>query len=123
MPSTTSYDAGDIVVVNYIHTDAAAGGQRPVVVISTRKHNSSGAYDLVALQVSAQLHQLRLPGSVELKDWKAAGLLYPSIVKPVFLSYPFSEIRKTLGKLSSRDLKTVRLSVAEIFGFKMTRRT
>ncbi len=119
MPSTTTYEPGQVLTVDYRHTDGSSGGKRPVVVLSTKKHNSR---DVVVAQISTQLHQLRLPGSVELKDWQQAGLFDRSLVKPVFASYQLADVRKILGSLSNRDWRAVKLSVAEVLGFAIVKR-
>lgn len=118
MPSTTIYEPGDVLVVEYRHTDGTRGGRRPVVVLSTREYNAR-APDVIIAQITSQMHQLRLKGSVKLRDWKQANLRHESIVKTVISSYPETDIVKRLGSLSERDLNSVRTGIATVLGFRL----
>ena len=55
-------------------------------------------------------------GEVIVQDWQSAGLLKPSAIKPVLATFERSLIRKTLGRLSSRDQQSLRDTIETLFG-------
>jgi mRNA interferase MazF len=115
MPTTTGYEFGDIVLVPFPFTDQSTSKQRPAVVIS------SGAYqrerpDLIILAVTSQVRPAAAVGEVQVKDWKQAGLLIPSVMKPVIATIERRLVRKRLGKLSAEDQRRLRAAIDQIIG-------
>jgi len=85
MPPTTSYSFGDIVLVPFPFTDQSAAKRRPAVVVSTERY-SRGTL-----------------GEVQVKDWKSAGLIKPSVVKPVVTTIEHTLVIRRLGRLKEED--------------------
>jgi mRNA interferase MazF len=54
MPSTTSFNQGDIVLVPFPFTDLTAIKQRPALVISPRRLNDTRP-DLVVVAITSQI--------------------------------------------------------------------
>jgi mRNA interferase MazF len=81
MPPTTSYSFGDIVLVPFPFTDQSATKRRPAVVVSTERYNRKRP-DLIIMAVTSQARPAGSLGEVQVKEWKSAGLLKPSVVKP-----------------------------------------
>lgn len=74
--------------------------------------------DVVLMPITSQLHQQESPYAVSIKDWHSAGLLKPSVVKPVLGTYEKTELHKKLGSLSSVTRLAIKRSLAGIMGFK-----
>lgn len=51
---------------------------------------------------------------MSLADWRAAGLLKPSVVKPILSSFDVRLVRRKLGALSAPDRAQVRALFARI---------
>ena len=54
------------------------------------------------------------PDETNLADWNDAGLLKPSVVKPVISSFDVRLVRRKLGALSAADRARVRSAFASI---------
>jgi mRNA interferase MazF len=55
-------------------------------------------------------------GEIWIQDWKAGGLLKPSVVKPVFATLERSLVIRRLGALTAADKDAVRQAIALILG-------
>ncbi|HWN48598.1 MAG TPA: hypothetical protein VNO18_01980 [Xanthobacteraceae bacterium] len=55
-------------------------------------------------------------GEIRVDQWQAAGLLYPSAVKPVFFTLEQSLIIRQLGTLGTGDQVALRKAIGEILG-------
>lgn len=63
--------------------------------------------------------QVRTPlgfGEALVADWQAAGLIKPSVLKPVFTSIEHGLVVRIMGKLSAADLRTLREAIAQVIG-------
>ena len=115
MPTTTGYEFGDIVLVSFPFTDQSTTKQRPAVVISSSAYQRERP-DLIILAVTSQARPAATVGEVQVKDWKQAGLLKPSVMKPVIATIERGLVRKRLGKLSSEDQRSLRAAIEQIIG-------
>ena len=77
-----SYRFGDVVLVSFPFTDQSASKQRPAVVVSSAAYHRARP-DLIIMAISSQLRPAASLGEVVVQDWQAAGLIKPSVVKPV----------------------------------------
>jgi mRNA interferase MazF len=96
------YEIGDVVVVRFPFTSQEAAKQRPAAVISSAAYNSNRP-DIVLLAITSQIRSPLGFGEALIKDWQAAGLLKPSVFKPILFTIEQTLVRKVLGRLSVRD--------------------
>ena len=96
MPSTTSYSFGDVVLVPFPFTDQSAAKRRPAVVVSSDAYNRARP-DVVVMAITSQQSTYSRVGEVMVTDWKAAGLLKASTVKPILTTVERSLITRNLG--------------------------
>jgi len=115
MPTTTGYEFGDIVLVPFPFTDQSTTKQRPAVIISSAAYQRERA-DLIILAVTSQVRSGNTVGEVQVKDWKQAGLLKASVMKPVIATIERRLVRKRLGKLSTEDQRSLRSAIEQIIG-------
>lgn len=115
MPPTTNYNFGDIVLVPFPFTDQTATKKRPAVVVSTAAYNAART-DLVLMAVTSQLRSATAFGEVLVVHWRAAGLLKPSVVKPVLTTVEKTLVRRHLGRLESADGSALRNVLPVILG-------
>ncbi|HEX9672859.1 MAG TPA: type II toxin-antitoxin system PemK/MazF family toxin [Burkholderiales bacterium] len=115
MPPTTSYSFGDIVLVPFPFTDQSAIKRRPAVIISTSSYHAERP-DLIIMAVTSQVRPAGVIGEVQVKDWKSAGLIKPSVVKPVITTIEASLVIRRLGQLKKDELEALREAIAKIVG-------
>jgi mRNA interferase MazF len=109
----TACSFGDIVLVPFPFTDQTGSKKRPAVVVS------SGAYhrfrnDLILMPVTSQVREHAGFGEMDVADWRGAGLLKPSVVKPVLLTLETSLILRKMGRLGTVDQDALRRCLSSI---------
>ena len=77
----TTYNFGDVVLVPFPFTDQTASKKRPAVVVSSAAFHAAHV-NLIVMAVTSQVSSTPRFGEVNLIDWRGAGLLSPSLVKP-----------------------------------------
>ena len=115
MPTTTGYSFGDVVLVSFPFTDQAGAKQRPAVIVSFAAYQRSRP-DVILLAITSQVRPVPGFGEAMVQDWQGAGLLKPSVLKPVIFTGEKSLIRKALGKLKAPDQQALRKVLANIIG-------
>jgi mRNA interferase MazF len=98
----TSYSFGDVVLVPFPFTDQTASKKRPAVVISSANFHAAHV-NLIVMAVTSQVASPPRFGEVRLSDWKDAGLLSPSLVKPVLTTIDRKLVIRKLGRLKEND--------------------
>jgi mRNA interferase MazF len=109
------YQFGDVVLVPFPFTDQSATKQRPGVIVSSLTYHRARR-DLILMPITSQVRGSGEFGEVVLEDWQSAGLLKPSAVKPVLATFERALVRKTLGRLSTRDQQRLRECIESLFG-------
>lgn len=95
MLNTTAYSFGDILLVPFPFTDQSSNKRRPAVVISSHAYNQSKP-DLILMAVTSQVGTSQFAGEVLVSDWQSAGLLKPSVIKPVMTTIEKRLVIRTL---------------------------
>jgi mRNA interferase MazF len=81
------FEFGDVVLVPFPFTSQRASKKRPAVVVSNRAY-STARPDVIVMAVTSQLRPNPQLGETWVSHWQAAGLLKPSVVKPVLSHDP-----------------------------------
>jgi len=115
MPPTTSFDFGDVVLVPFPFTDQSGSKKRPSVVVSSPSYNQQKA-DVVLMPVTSQQRVSPTLGETPISDWQHAGLVAPSLVKPLFATLEQRLVMKKLGRLSPRDRDALEKSFQHVLG-------
>lgn len=115
MPLTTGYSFGDVVLVPFPFTDQSATKRRPAVVVSSSAYHRAGP-DLVIMAITSQVRSARAVGEFRLKEWRGAGLLKPSAVKPVITTIERVLVLKRLGRLTPEDQQALRGAMSLMLG-------
>ena len=71
---------------------------------------------MVVMAVTSQLRPSQTRGEVQVGQWQAAGLLKPSVIKPVFATLERALVIRQLGTLSAADRAALRKAIEEILG-------
>jgi mRNA interferase MazF len=109
------FEFGDVVLVRFPFTDHSTIKQRPAAVISSAAYHQARA-DILIVAISSQVRPRTTFGEAEIRQWKEAGLLKPSVVKPVIATIERSLIRRTLGHLRPQDANALRAVLNSIIG-------
>jgi len=107
------FEFGDVVLVPFPFTDQAASKKRPAVVVSSRAYNIDKP-DVVVMAITSQVRVSPTSDEVHVQNWQAAGLLKPSVIKPVFATIEQSLVIRRLGALDAADQQTLRNAIARI---------
>jgi mRNA interferase MazF len=99
------YSRGDVVLVTLVFADESGQKRRPALVISSAAYNRA-RQEVVVAGITSNLRR-RLFGENPIADWKAAGLLYPSVVTGIFRTIKRTMIERKLGSMMKADLEAV----------------
>lgn len=115
MANTTIYSFGDLILVPFPFTDQTASKKRPAVVVSSDGYNKARP-DVILMAVTGHLSSYPRIGEVILNDWKAAGLLKASTIKPILTTVEKSLVIRTLGQLRGPDVSVLKDALRMILG-------
>lgn len=115
MPSTTTYEFGDVVLVSFPFTNLQSTKKRPAVVISKATYQH-GRPDVILMAITSQIRQPMAFGEHLIQDWQQAGLLKPSVLKPLIATLEQSQIVTVMGRLSQTDQQGLHDSLDSILG-------
>jgi mRNA-degrading endonuclease toxin of MazEF toxin-antitoxin module len=109
------FEFGDVVLVPFPFTSQTASKKRPAIVASNRSYNAAKP-DVVVMAVTSQLRASAALGEVWVQEWKAAGLLKPSAIKPIFATLEQALVIRQLGALHATDREALRRAIAQTLG-------
>ncbi len=96
------YNFAEVVLVPFPFTNLNATKQRPAIVISSAAYNQTRP-DIILMAITSQIRPPFSIGETILQDWHAAGLLKPSMIKPLIATLEQNKIIKTMGQLAAPD--------------------
>ncbi len=115
MPPTTVYNFGDVVLVPFPFTDQTGAKKRPAVIVSSAVYNSARR-DLILMAVTSNVRMPLAIGEVAVVEWKKAGLLKASVIKPVLTTVEKRLGQKKLGHLEQADHTELQNALQVILG-------
>ena len=86
------------------------------VVVSSSADYHRERPDLIILAVTSQARPSANLGEATIAKWKEAGLLRPSVLKPVLTTIERGLVLRKLGQLEPEDRTTFRKVLDEILG-------
>jgi mRNA interferase MazF len=107
----TSFEFGEVVLVPFPFTDQTTSKRRPAVVISSDAYNAERR-DLIILALTSRVREPLGIGEAR----RDAGLLKPSVMKPVIARLEQSLISTRLGRLVPGDVAALRDVLRTIIG-------
>lgn len=110
-----AHSFGDVVLVPFPFTDQSGAKKRPAVIVSGSAYNA-GRRDLIIMAITSQVRQPLGFAEALVTDWQAAGLIKPSVLKPVLTTIEQRLVVRTMGKLSVGDLRLLREAIAQTIG-------
>jgi len=111
----TGYEFGDVLLVPFPFTDQTTTKRRPAVVVSSDAYHRERP-DLIILAVTSQARPQAALGEAAVAKWKEAGLLRPSVLKPVVATIERGLVLRKLGRLADEDRAALRKVLEESLG-------
>ena len=111
----TGYEFGDVILVPFPFTDQSTSKRRPAVVVSSDAYHGERP-DLIILAITSQVRPQASLGEAAVIKWKEAGLLKPSVFKPVVTTLERGLVVRKLGRLEDEDRAALRKVIDEILG-------
>ncbi len=94
---------GDVVLVPFPFSDLSTTKVRPAVVVSSSLYHDTEP-DLLLAALTSRLAAATGPLDYPLRDWRTAGLRFPSAFKALLLTLDPSRVLYRVGALTSRDM-------------------
>jgi mRNA interferase MazF len=110
-----TYSFGDILLIPFPFTNQISIKKRPTVVISSRIYNSQKP-DLIIMAITSQFNSSTNFGEMMIADFSNAGLLKPSVVKPVITTIEKSWVIRKLGQLKNLDCQNLKQLIQLVLG-------
>ena len=104
--SCMGFQRGDIVLVPFPFSDLSTTKVRPAVVVSGSLYHTTEP-DLILAAITTKIGAAAGPLDYLLGDWRAAGLRYPSALKPALFTLDPARVVHRIGALSPLDLDQV----------------
>ncbi|BAB72715.1 type II toxin-antitoxin system PemK/MazF family toxin [Anabaena sp. FACHB-709] len=111
----TNYKFGDVILVPFPFTDQTTTKKRPSVVVSSTDYQRQRS-DLILIAVTSTTNPVTSFAEMTITEWKAAGLLKPSIIKPVLTTIDKMLVIKKLGELQEVDTQALHNLLQIILG-------
>lgn len=110
-----AHSFGDVVLVPFPFTDQSGAKKRPAVIVSRSGYHADRR-DLIIMAITSQVRQPLGFGEALVADWQVAGLIKPSVLKPVFTTIDQGLVVRTMGALSANDLRSLREVIGQVIG-------
>lgn len=110
-----SYSFGEVLLVPFPFTNQVTTKKRPTIVISSDAYSQQKP-DLILLAVTSQIRQPLQLGESLIINWTEAGLLKPSVMKPIVTSLEKTLVLKSLGHLQAADKQGLESILPQIIG-------
>jgi len=68
------------------------------------------------MAVTSQMQSANYFGDMTISQWQQAGLLKPSVIKPIFTTVEKGLVLKKLGSISDNDRKELKKAIQSIIG-------
>ncbi|MBF0204698.1 MAG: type II toxin-antitoxin system PemK/MazF family toxin [Desulfamplus sp.] len=104
----TDYKFCDVVLVPFPFTDQTTSKKRPAVIVSSNEYNQRRP-DVIIMAITSQMlevSQMHTPGffgDLPVRNWQDAGLVKPSMLKPILTTIAKNLILKRLGTMMDSD--------------------
>jgi mRNA interferase MazF len=115
MPTTIGCEFGDVVLVPFPFTDQTATKKRRAVVVSSDAYHRDRP-DVILMAVTSQVRPAAGVGEVTVQRWKEAGLLKPSVLKPLLATVEKGLVIRKLGRLEAQDREALLRGLQTILG-------
>ena len=109
------YNRGEIILVECGFSEGHGSKKRPALIVSSPSYHASRE-EMIVAAITSNVRRL-LFGDTKLEQWKAAGLLFPSVVTGIIRTIKASLITRRLGAITKSDLRRVHQHLQSALGF------
>ena len=110
----TAYSRGDVVLDGFIFADESGRKHRHAVIISSSGYHRP-RQEVVVAAITSNVRR-RLFGDSLIRNWREAGLLFPSVVAGIIRTIKGTTIHRKLGSLAKDDLAAVERELRQCRG-------
>jgi mRNA interferase MazF len=110
-----AFQRGDVILVPFPFGDLSTTKVRPPVVVSSGLYHSAEP-DLLLAALTSQVAGATGLFDYPLSDWRAAGLRFPSALKPVLVTLDPARVVHRIGALNAADLAQVAVRLRGALG-------
>ncbi len=107
-------ERGDVVLVGFVFSDESGRKVRPALVISSSAYHR-GRREVIVAAITSNVRR-RLFADHLVADWKAAGLLFPSLVTGIVRTVKQTMIERKLDALTKADAHAVERELRRALG-------
>jgi mRNA interferase MazF len=100
------FQRGEVVLVPFPFSDLTTTKVRPAVIVSGPLYHATEP-DLILAAITTKTSAATGALDYILSDWRAAGLRYPSALKPVLFTLEPTRVIHRVGLLTTHDLAEV----------------
>lgn len=111
----TDYEFGDVILIPFPFTDQTTTKRRPAVVVSSTAYHRNRP-DLILMAITSRIKPTPSFGETTVDQWETAGLIKPSVIKPIFATVEKGIVIRKIGKLTGQDQQNLRKSIPVILG-------
>src|SRR3972149_6948402 len=111
----TALKRGTVVLVPFPFTDLSAVKRRPALVMSSDEYNAATG-DVIIAQITSRVNSPHRPGDHQVRKWKDAGLLSPSLVRARMTTLHSSIVVKPLRAIPPEEMSAVGSRVGGVLG-------
>jgi mRNA interferase MazF len=98
-------DRGDVVLVGFVFSDESGRKVRPALVITSSAYHRARR-EVILAAITSNVRRRWFADHL-VADWKAAGLLFPSLVTGIVRTVKQTIIERKLGSLTAADMQAV----------------
>jgi mRNA interferase MazF len=101
-----TFQRGDVLLVPFPFSDLSTAKVRPALIVSSALYQAHEP-DLILAAITSNVAAATGPLDYILRDWKVAGLKYPSAFKPVLFTLDPARVLHRVGTLTDFDLAEI----------------
>ena len=110
----TAYRQGDVILVPYPFGERAGGRKRPALVVSSDAYAEETA-QLIIAQITSRVTASARPGDYHIRDWRAANLPRPALMRARLATVDSSLVLRRLGALAEDELREAQVALNSVF--------
>nr|VFK60804.1 MAG: mRNA interferase MazF [Candidatus Kentron sp. TUN]VFK63685.1 MAG: mRNA interferase MazF [Candidatus Kentron sp. TUN]VFK70081.1 MAG: mRNA interferase MazF [Candidatus Kentron sp. TUN] len=110
-----NFEFGDVVLVSFPFTDLEGIKRRPAVVVSPVEYQRNRR-DAILMAITSRIRTSLDFAEAEITQWAEAGLLKPSVFKPLLFTLEQQRILKVMGSLQRQDREHLHAILSQIIG-------
>ncbi len=101
----TAYSRGDVVLVSFVVSDERGKRRRPAVIESSEAYHKSRE-EAIIVAITSRTDRI-LTGDHLIRDWREAGLLFPSVATGIIRTIKQDMLNHRLGTMSQADMEVI----------------